>query len=156
MHTPMSVSTMPPLTLEVSHRLNRTVLRMLSQCCWLHIKPVCLHAPAAVTASPPQVQCPVINCALDSWCTTSNKSCCAYINLQIMLFFDQFLYSKGLEGQYTLVYGSALGAHRNNTVLAHTTDVDFAFTPKAAQVLEQNATRQELWRHGYSLWADKT
>lgn len=27
-----------------------------------------------------------------------------------MLFFDQYLASKGFEGQYTLVYGSVIGA----------------------------------------------
>jgi hypothetical protein len=73
-----------------------------------------------------------------------------------MFFFDQFLSSKGLQGEYMLVYGSALGALRNGTVLAHTGDVDFAISPTAVQSLELNSTRQELWRHGYSFWADRT
>jgi hypothetical protein len=70
------------------------------------------------------------------------------------MFFDHFLSSKGLQGEYMLVYGSALGALRNATVLAHTGDVDFAISPKAVQFLELNSARQELWQHGYSFWAD--
>lgn len=88
-------------------------------------------------------------------CSTRNKSCCAYINLQIVLFFDHFLSSKGFEGEYMLVHGSTLGAHRNGTVLPHTSDVDMALSPTAILFLEQNATRQELWRLGYSFWADR-
>ena len=91
---------------------------------------------------------------MDVSCSTRNTSCCAFINLQMMLFFDQFLTSKGLEGQYTLVYGSVLGAVRNHTVLPHTSDVDFGLSPAAIQFLEQNATREELWRRGYAFWAD--
>jgi hypothetical protein len=53
-----------------------------------------------------------------------------------------------------LVYGSALGAHRNGTVLAHTADVDYAMSAAVIQFLELNSTRQELWQHGYSFWAD--
>ena len=71
-----------------------------------------------------------------------------------MLFFDHFLSSKGLQGEYMLVYGSALGAHRNGTVLAHTVDVDYAMSAAVIHFLELNSTRQELWRHGYSFWAD--
>lgn len=74
----------------------------------------------------------------------------------MMLFFDQFLASKGLEGEYLLVFGSALGALRNRTVLPHTSDVDFGFSPKVARLLERNETKRELWRHGYALWADTT
>jgi hypothetical protein len=55
-----------------------------------------------------------------------------------------------------LVFGSALGALRNSTLLPHTSDVDFGLSPAAVQVLEQNATRAELWRHGYAFWADRT
>lgn len=74
----------------------------------------------------------------------------------MMLFFDQYLSSKGLEGQYNLVYGSVMGAVRNNTMLAHTSDVDFGFTPIVAQFLEQNSTKKELLSYRYSLWADTT
>jgi hypothetical protein len=93
-----------------------------------------------------------MNCTLDISCTVTNKSCCAYYNWQLLRDFDVFLTSKGLGDEYALVYGTALGALRNHTIMGHTHDVDVGLSVKAIQVLEQNSTRLELWRAGYTFW----
>jgi hypothetical protein len=64
----------------------------------------------------------------------------------MLLFLDRFLASKGLEGEFSLVYGAALGAVRNGTILPSTNDVDIALSPRGLIFLEQNATRAELYR----------
>jgi hypothetical protein len=82
----------------------------------------------------------------------TNTSCCAYYNWQLLRDFDAFLTSKGLGDEYALVYGTALGALRNHTIMGHTHDVDIGLSVKAIQALEQNSTRLELWKAGYSFW----
>lgn len=32
-------------------------------------------------------------------------------------------------------------------------DVDVGITPLALQYLELNSTREEMWKHGYTIWA---
>jgi hypothetical protein len=34
-------------------------------------------------------------------------------------------------------------------------DVDVGITPLALQYLELNSTREEMWRHGYTIWAHR-
>lgn len=60
--------------------------------------------------------------------------------------------NKGLGDEYALVYGTALGALRNHTILAHTEDIDIGLSVHAAQILSQNSTRLELWAAGYAFW----
>jgi hypothetical protein len=72
--------------------------------------------------------------------------------MQMLTWFDKFMAAKCLDNEWVLIYGTTLGALRNGTILAHTEDVDIVLTPLAIQFLEQNHTRAELWRHGYSFW----
>lgn len=95
---------------------------------------------------------PVINCAMDKSCNVADPRCCAYINFEMLKFLDSFLASKCLEGEWLVVYGTALGGLRNGTILAHTQDVDLALSPRTIQVLEQNSTKEELYRAGYLFW----
>jgi hypothetical protein len=99
-----------------------------------------------------RVGCYPMNCTLDISCTVTNTSCCAYYNWQLLRDFDAFLTSKSLGDEYALVYGTALGALRNHTIMGHTHDVDVGLSVKAIQALEQNSTRLELWRAGYTFW----
>ena len=71
---------------------------------------------------------------------------------QMLSFLHDFLASKCLETEYLAMFGTGLGAVRNNTIIPWTEDVDVGITPLALQFLELNSTREELWRHGYSLW----
>jgi hypothetical protein len=70
----------------------------------------------------------------------------------MLSFLHDFLASKCLETEYLAMFGTGLGAVRNNTIIPWTEDVDVGITPLALQFLELNSTREELWRHGYSLW----
>jgi hypothetical protein len=96
--------------------------------------------------------CLPVNCSLAHSCTVADKACCAYYNFQMLRDFDAFMTSKGLGDEYTLVYGTALGALRNRTILAHTEDIDIGLSVHAALVLSQNSTRLELWAAGYAFW----
>lgn len=96
--------------------------------------------------------CPVIKCARDASCTVRNISCCAYFNNEILRFFDRFMSQKCMDSTYLVVYGTALGAIRDQTILPHTEDLDLGLTPQGLQFLEQNETRAELWQHGYVLY----
>lgn len=71
-----------------------------------------------------QVGCAVMDCSLDASCTTTNTSCCAYINLEVLDFIDRFLTAHCLQDQYMLLYGTVLGSVRDQTILPHTEDVD--------------------------------
>jgi hypothetical protein len=102
-----------------------------------------------------QLGCRPINCSLAEACTMQDTSCCAYFNQQMLGDLQRLLHAKGLQGEYAAVYGTALGAERDQAVMGHTHDVDIAFTPTALQVLAQNATREQLWRQGYVLWHDR-
>jgi hypothetical protein len=93
-----------------------------------------------------------MKCVQDPSCTIYNTSCCAYLNYQMLSFFDDFMTSKCLQDEYFIMFGTAIGALRNKTILPHTEDVDFGLTPLAIQFLELNATREEMWRHGYVFW----
>lgn len=95
--------------------------------------------------------CRPLNCSLDATCTAQDKRCCAYFNVRMLDDVDRLLHLKGLQGQYALVYGSALGAARNQTVLSN---VDVALSPTAIHVIAQNSTREQLWRKGYVVWHD--
>jgi hypothetical protein len=66
--------------------------------------------------------------------------------------FDAFMSSKCMDDEYVIMFGSAIGALRDETILPHTEDIDLGLTPLALQFLELNASRAELWRHGYALW----
>ncbi|WIA14349.1 hypothetical protein OEZ85_002878 [Tetradesmus obliquus] len=110
--------------------------------------PLCFPDPVEMN----RMGAPVMNCALDARCNVGDPRCCAYINFEMLKFLDSFLSSKCLEGEWLVVYGTALGGVRNGTILAHTQDVDLALSPRAIQVLEQNATKEELYRAGYLFW----
>jgi hypothetical protein len=97
--------------------------------------------------------CPVMMCNKHPSCTVHNTSCCAYLNYQMLSFLHDFLASKCLDKEYLVMFGTGLGAVRNQTVIPWTEDLDLGITPLAVQFLELNETRQELWRHVYSLWA---
>lgn len=99
--------------------------------------------------------CRPMNCSLAESCSIDEATCCAYYNLRMLNAFDRLLLQKGLQGEYSVVYGTALGAARNQSVLGHTHDIDMAFSPTALQVLAQNATREQLWRQGYVFWHDR-
>jgi hypothetical protein len=99
--------------------------------------------------------CPPMNCSLAESCSVDDTSCCAYYNLRMLHAFDRLLLQKGLQGQYTTVYGTALGAARNQSILGHTHDIDMALSATALQILAQNATREQLWRQGYVFWHDR-
>jgi hypothetical protein len=78
-----------------------------------------------------------------------------YHNTRLLADFDEFLLSKGLAGQYALVYGSALmAAQKQQPLPGRMVHVDMALSPTALQVLARNATREQLWRKGYVLWHD--
>lgn len=96
--------------------------------------------------------CPVMMCNKDSSCTVHDPSCCAYLNYQMLSFLHDFLAAKCLHKEYLVMYGTGLGAVRNQTVIPWTEDLDLGITPLAIQFLELNETRQELWKHGYALW----
>lgn len=102
-----------------------------------------------------QVGCPPMNCSLGEACRVDDTSCCAYFNYRMLGDLQHLLHAKGLQGEYAAVYGTALGAERDQAVMGHTHDVDIGFTPTALQVLAQNATREQLWRQGYVLWHDR-
>lgn len=78
--------------------------------------------------------CPIMQCSQDPSCTVHNTSCCAYLNYQMLSFLDDFLASKCLQDEYLVVFGSAIGALRNKTILPHTEDIDLGMTPLALQV----------------------
>lgn len=96
--------------------------------------------------------CPVMDCIRDPSCTVSNTSCCAFLNLQMLTFFDRFMADSCLQDEYLVVFGTALGAFRNQTILPTTEDIDLGLTPLALQYLELNSTKEALWRHGYAFW----
>lgn len=98
------------------------------------------------------LRCDPINCSQAVSCTVNDKSCCAYYNFQMLRDFDAFLVSKSLGSQYAIAYGSALGAYRDHTVIAHTQDIDMGLTPVAVQALQQNSTRLQLWHAGYAVY----
>jgi hypothetical protein len=96
--------------------------------------------------------CPDMYCSKDPACTVDNPKCCMHLNYKLLVFFDKFMSAKCLQNEYLLLHGTALGAMRNKTILYHTADVDVGVTLHGLQFLELNATRQELWRHGYALY----
>jgi hypothetical protein len=96
--------------------------------------------------------CAVLECSRDPSCTVHNISCCTYLNYQMLSFLDDFLVSRCLQDEYFVVFGTALGAIRDQSIFPHTEDLDVGMTPMALQYLELNATREELWRHGYAVW----
>lgn len=96
--------------------------------------------------------CPVMRCSQDLSCTVTNTSCCAHLNYEMLSTFDAFMSSKCMDDEFFVMFGSAIGALRDETILPHTEDVDLGLTPLALQFLELNASRAELWRHGYALW----
>lgn len=96
--------------------------------------------------------CPVMHCSQDPSCTVYNTSCCAYLNYEMLSFFDSFMASKCLPDEMFVMFGTAIGALREQTILPHTEDVDLGLTPLALQFLELNSTREEIWRHGYAVW----
>jgi hypothetical protein len=100
------------------------------------------------------VGCLPMNCSLAGTCTVGDKACCAYYNHRMLVDFDNLLQRKGLHGEYALVYGTALGAARNGTILGHAQHINLALSPTALQVLAQNATREEIWRRGYVFWLE--
>jgi probable UDP-sugar transporter A4 len=93
--------------------------------------------------------CPNITCSMESSCTVYNSSCCNYLNQELLSFMVAFLHAKGLDREYFGVYGTALGAMRDGTILPWTMDVDLGISPKAARVLESREVREELFQHGY-------
>lgn len=96
--------------------------------------------------------CPVMFCSLDPSCTIYNTSCCAFLHYQMLSFLHDFLASKCLLDEYLAMFGTGLGAVRNHTIIPWTEDLDVGITPLALQFLELNSTREELWRHGYTVW----
>jgi hypothetical protein len=66
------------------------------------------------------IKCPVLQCSKSPFCSVHDPRCCAYFNHQILMFVADYLESKCLEDQYYLLFGSALGAFREHSVLLHT------------------------------------
>jgi hypothetical protein len=64
--------------------------------------------------------CPVIFCSLDPSCTIHNTSCCAYLNFKMLSFLHDFLASKCLQDEYLTMFGTGLGAVRNQTIIPWT------------------------------------
>lgn len=112
--------------------------------------PTCLVAFENST----QLGCYPMNCSLSDNCTIGDQACCAFYNYRMLEDVSRILRSKGLAGEFVLVYGSALGAALNSTVLGSSHSVDIALSPTALQILAQNSTRELLWRHGYVFWHD--
>lgn len=102
-----------------------------------------------------QLGCRPLNCSLSESCSMEDKQCCAFYNQRMLYDVHRLLYSKGLQGEYAIVYSTALGAAQNQSILGDAPGVDLAFSPTALQVLAQNATRELLWRQGYVFWHDR-
>jgi hypothetical protein len=66
------------------------------------------------------IQCPIMQCSKHPSCTIRDPKCCAYFNYQMLIFVADFLESKCMQDQYFVLYGTALGAFRNHTILPHT------------------------------------
>jgi hypothetical protein len=113
--------------------------------------PTCLVAFENST----QLGCYPMNCSLSDNCTIGDQACCAFYNYRMLEDVSRILHTKGLAGEFVLVYGSALGAAVNSTVLGSSRSVDIALSPTALQILAQNSTRELLWRHGYVFWHDQ-
>ena len=99
-----------------------------------------------------RIVCPQLDCRLDQTCDVHDPTCCAYVNHQMLKFFDRFMSLKCLQDEWVVLYGTLLGALRDQTILPHTEDLDIGITPLGVQFLELNATRQELWKYGYAFW----
>lgn len=110
--------------------------------------------PTCFATSMDQAGCPVLACRRDQACGVHDPSCCAFLNFEILKFLDDFMNLRCLQQEWVVLYGTALGALRDQTILPHTEDLDIGLTPLAVQMLELNSTRQELWRYGYAFWHD--
>jgi drug/metabolite transporter (DMT)-like permease len=93
--------------------------------------------------------CPTLSCSMDASCLITNSSCCNYQNLQLLSFWVAFLHEKGLDDEYFGVFGTALGALRDGSIMPWTNDVDIAITAKAVKLLESPKVREELYQYGY-------
>ena len=81
-------------------------------------------------------------------CTTGNVRCCASILKNALSFIDTFFELHNLS--YVIIYGTLLGAVRNNTIIPWTRDIDVAFFNRSSLFTEE--IRQELYRHGYHVF----
>ena len=94
--------------------------------------------------------CPVVNCSLEASCSAAkDTTCCNHLNLEMTSFLVAFLHSKGLDKGMFGVYGTALGAVRDGTIMSWTPDVDLAISAETAMLLESRKVRQELYEYGY-------
>jgi hypothetical protein len=66
------------------------------------------------------IDCPIMQCFKHPSCTIHDPRCCAYLNYQMLIFLAAYLESKCMHDQYFVLYGTALGAFRNHTILPHT------------------------------------
>ena len=93
-------------------------------------------------------QCAYLNCSHSSEFTTDNVSCCASILKNALLFIDTFFEVHNLS--YVIIYGTLLGAVRNNTIIPWTRDIDVGYFNRTLMFTEE--IRQELYRHRYHIF----
>lgn len=92
-------------------------------------EPTCI----APDASMEQMGCPLLDCRRDKTCHVRNPTCCAFINFEVLSFIDRSMTLKCLQHEWLVLYGTSLGAMRNQTILPHTEDVDIGLTPLGVQ-----------------------
>jgi hypothetical protein len=92
--------------------------------------------------------CAYLSCSRSVLCTTKNASCCAYILKKTLYFLDAFFREHQIP--YVIVFGTLLGAVRNQTIIPWTNDIDIALFDK--NVLYSQEIRNKLKQHGYHLF----
>ena len=93
-------------------------------------------------------QCANFRCSHEKTCRTSNRSCCIWILKKALLFVGDFFRKHNLS--YGVIYGTLLGAVRNQTLIPWTRDIDVFFFNKS--YLFRPEIRNELYQHGYHVF----
>jgi hypothetical protein len=84
-------------------------------------EPTCIYTDE-FSSLDEDIGCPLLYCSRHPSCTIRDPRCCAYFNYHLVIFLSEFLKSKCMHDQYFMLYGTALGAFRNHTILPHTSE----------------------------------